>query len=108
MSFKDSHNHNLLSALRSRGFSNTYKFVLIFCVLLLILLSYLLYWSRGYSGKLSPNTIIAGLDVSGMDPYSANLVIQDKIDDIFTNGSTIDVQGVQKQIPLSTLISGDL
>jgi vancomycin resistance protein YoaR len=107
--------HNLLHpdtglpSFISGGFWHAFKIAsLSILVLVLILGSGTYVWARGYEDKIPPNVFIADIDFGGLRADQASLILQDKIDEILTNGIEISVGEEDKTLSLVTLVSSDL
>lgn len=101
--------HNFLSTKPSRGFWKAFTFLCITLITLTIILCAGIYvWAQGYEGKIPPNVHIGELDLGGLDPEQARMLLEERIDLIVTGGLVIRVDDEEKALSLVTLVDSDL
>ncbi|MBI2473248.1 VanW family protein [Candidatus Uhrbacteria bacterium] len=96
--------------------SNTFSgtFWIITKVMLVSVLSGILFfttglylWAQSFEGRIPPNTSIAQMHVSGMDPEDVRQKLQEKIDTVLTQGIQVTFRDHKKTLDLATLASSD-
>ncbi|PJE77033.1 hypothetical protein COV05_01275 [Candidatus Uhrbacteria bacterium CG10_big_fil_rev_8_21_14_0_10_48_16] len=107
--------HNLLNGKTplsnpvSRGFWKVGLLILAsVLVFVLILGGGAFAWAQQYQNRIPPRTMIDGMDVSGLDPGAVQMNLQNRIDDILTNGIEVQVDEVIKTLSLITITDSDL
>jgi len=81
-----------------------------FLVLFVLLLagSALTYvWAQKFDDRIGPNVLVAGVNVSNMDPESARIKIQSRVDELLTGGVPVRAGDVSGTLALANVVGGD-
>ncbi|PJA45545.1 hypothetical protein CO174_02450 [Candidatus Uhrbacteria bacterium CG_4_9_14_3_um_filter_50_9] len=103
------HLSDLLSDKKVGGFWKTTRLPIIVVVALTIFAVSAAYvWAESYNGRMPPRSSIGDITLGGMTTSEAEQRIQERVDAILTTGITVVMNSQEKQLPLVTLVSGDL
>ena len=81
-----------------------------FLVLFVLLLagSALTYvWAQKFDDRIGQNVLVAGVNVSNMDPESARIKIQSRVDELLTGGVPVRAGDVSGTLALANVVGGD-